>query len=247
MALSATAAKRVEALGLREDQVFAALDPALLLPIAEIRPNPDNPKTCQDARLLSIATSLKSKGWVPSELPLVWPSGGATPYTLINGEHRWLIAKAAGFQHFPAVIAQGITSAEDALALTMALEEARARRDKGKWARNLVDLATQGRDDELRDILRVRDPEALRLLAQQQQQRVKDAERQRQEQRASAPRLVSFTLTGAQYDTLQYAMGRARTRLKQAGELVGMVRELADSDVVAIAAVMRNGKTDKAN
>jgi hypothetical protein len=239
MALSVGIHKRIEAMGLREDEIYAALDRALLLPIEDIRPNPDNPKTCQDARLLSIATSLKTKGWVPSELPLVWPAGGATPYMLINGEHRWMIAKMAGFQRFPAVIARGITCAEDALALTMALEEARARRDKGKWAQNLMELAAQGRDEELRNILRVRDPEVLRQLALQQQARVEDAIKRQQEQRASAPRLVSFTLTGAQYDALQEAMGHAKTRLKQAQELVGMVRELADKDVVALAALLR--------
>jgi ParB-like chromosome segregation protein Spo0J len=246
MALTPAVQKRVEALGLLEQQTYAAIEPALLLPIAEVRANPDNPKICQDARLLAIATSLKTKGWVPSELPLVWRAGGPTPYMLINGEHRWLIARAAGFERFPAVVAKGIDCAEDAIALTMALEEARARRDKGKWARNLMDLAAAGRDDELRDILRVRDPALLRELANQQRGRIEAAVQERQEQRASAPRLVSFTLTGAQYDSLQQAMHQAKTRIKQAQELVGMVQELVDKDVVALAAVIRNGQADEA-
>jgi hypothetical protein len=241
MSMTPQVAKRVEALGLQEQQVYAMLDPALLVPIAEVRANPDNPKTCQDTRLLAIATSLKTKGWVPSELPLVWKAGGPSEYMLINGEHRWLVALAAGFEHFPAVIASGIDNAEDATALTMALEEARARRDKGKWAKNLMDLAAQGRDQELREILRVRDPEALRQLAVRNKQRVSDAVAERQEQRSSAPRLVSYTLTGGQFDALQAAMGKARTRIKQAQELVGMVEELADRDIVAIAAVLHNG------
>ena len=56
-----------------------------------------------------------------------------------------------------------------------------------------------------------------------------------------APKLVSLTFTGAQYDAYQTALGKARTRLRQAQETVDMVEELADKEIVALAAVLRNG------
>lgn len=239
MALSPQIQKKIAALGLQEAAVYATLSPDCLVFTHDVTPNLTNPKTCQDERLLAIAASLKAKTWIASELPLVWQDPeGVKPYTLINGEHRWMIASMAGFVKFPVIIASAVKSREDAMALSMALEEATARRDKGKWVANLMELAASGRDDDLRNILRIKDPEALRA------QREKFANRL-QAQAAeggvanAAPKLVSLTFTGAQYEAYQEAIGKARTRLKMAGETIGMLEELADRDVVALAAMMR--------
>ena len=242
--ISPAAEEKITALGLSEEQVYRALRPDLLLPLASISPNPENPKQCNDARLLALTSALLQDGWVPSELPLVWetPDGKPTQYQLINGEHRWLICQAAGFEKFPAVIAPTIHAQADATALCMRLEEARARRDSKQFTANLLEMAAQGRDVELREVLRIKDPEALRAQRERFANKLKDTV-EAGGIRGNAPRLVSLTFTGAQYEAYQVALGNARTRLKQAAETIAMLEELADSDVIAIGAVLRNGSS----
>jgi len=241
--ISPKARKTIAALGLDEEQVYGDLDPSLLLERVQVSPNNYNPKDCNDARLVAIANSIKTKGWVASELPLVWRDPeGDTAFTLINGEHRYWITVYAEFRCFPAVVAKSVTCREDAMALGMALEEATARRDKGKWAENLVALAVAGNDADLRDILRIKDPAALR------QKQVAFAGKLQASAAAggvsaAAPKLVSLTFTRTQYDAYQAALGNARTRLRQAQETVNMVAELADKEIVALAAMIRNGVT----
>jgi len=70
--LTGDAERRILKLGLQEDDVYRHLDTALLVPIDDVAPNNFNPKTCQDDRLLQIASSLKQYGWQPSDIPLVW-------------------------------------------------------------------------------------------------------------------------------------------------------------------------------
>lgn len=243
-------ARAIRALGLNEQQVFADIPPDLLLTISDIAPNDYNPKSIGPARdraCLQIAHSLRKHAWLPHDLALVWEDpDGATRYTIINGEHRWQVCKAAGFERFPAVVRPPFASRDDAIALVMALEGAKGRRDNKKFTANLLALAVDGKDDELRSILNVRDPAGLRLLAQQRQQRLDEAQGAAAEQRRSAPRLVSLTFTGAQYDEYQAALGKARTRLKQAAQTNALIQSLAeatDAELIAAAAVITNGKT----
>jgi len=242
--ITAAVQKRIAALGLSEEQVYRALDPALLLTLSEVSPNPDNPKQCNDARLLQVASSLLQEGWVQSEMPLVWatPDGRPTRYQLINGEHRWMICKMAGFENFPALISPTIQTQADATALCMKLEEARARRDGKKYAENLLAMAAEGRDEELRAILRIKDPAALRAQRERFAAGL-EAKVQRARTEDVRPRLVSLTMTREQHEAYTEALGKARTRLRQAQETVDMVRELSEGEIVAIAAVVRNGSS----
>lgn len=242
MALSPTIERKVASLGLKQEHVFGLLDQGVLLPLSSIGPNAYNPKTCEDARLLSIAQSLRRKQWQPSQVALVWRDpDGATEYTLIDGEHRWMVCRLSGFTLYPAVVATQVTTREQAAEVTLAFEEARARKDKRKSADLLIQAAVRGDDDFLTQVLRVRDPERLRAAAIQREQAVNAARAQAAEQRASAPRTVTLVMTGAQYDEYQAALGKARTVLARAQETIGMVTDLSDGDVVAVAAVLRNG------
>ncbi len=239
MALSPTIQKKIAALGMQEAVVYAALPPERLVYTHDVAPNQYNPKTCQDERLLSLAQSLKLNGWLPSQLPLAWHDPeGAKQWSIIDGEHRWMVASCAGFVKFPLIEATAVKTRTDAMALTMALEEAHARRDKDKWAANLVELAVAGRDDDLRRVLRIKDPEALRQKREAFAGKLQEAAAAGGVASA-APKLVSLTFTGAQYEAYQAALGKARTRLKMAQETIGMLDELSDRDVVAIAATLR--------
>lgn len=230
-------------LGLSEGEVFAGLPSGCLVEMHLVAPNDWNPKACNTDRLLQIGNSLKRHGWQPNDLPLLWRDPACPDVlTIINGEHRWLVCAASGFLHFPGLITEAPKTREDAVALTMAFEEAKARRDSKRFQQNLTDLAMAGRtdsrfDDDLRNILRVKDPELLR------QKREAFATGLREKASAGmGPRMVALTFTAEQYEAYQQALGKARTRLRQAGETIGMLEELTDRDVVAIAAMMRNGQ-----
>ena len=103
-------------------------------------------------------------------------------------------------------------------------------------------LARGARDELLRQVFLVRDPEALR--------RKREAFASRLNQQAQSavqrtpPKLISLVFTGDQYDAYQDALRGARTKLKQAAETIAMVRELEDRDIVALAAVLRNEYQD---
>ncbi len=248
MEVTASLKKKLALLGLTEGEVYKDLPSSVLVPISDVTPNDWNPKTCGPDRLLQIASSLKQHGWLPNDLPLLWRDPACPDVlTIINGEHRWLICAASGFLHYPGKETTAPKTREDAIALTMAFEEAKARRDSAKFQQNLTDLAVAGRDEDLRTILRVKDPEALR------QKRAAFAAGLREKvaaggTAATAPRMVALTFTGAQYDAYQAALGAARTRLKQAGETVGMIEEFAaltDAEVVALAAEARVTKCHK--
>lgn len=241
MPLTPKISKKIAKLGLVEAEVLASIPVEHLRPLDSIRPSDFNPKDCSDDRLIQIARSLQRKGWVPSELPLVWRDPeGPVEFALINGEHRWVICQAAGFTHFPALIAESITDRTDALALNAALEEARARRDSKQYAQNLIDLAVAGRDADLRSILRVRDPEALRQQRERFQQKLKGtAESGGVAAPANRPKLVTLTFTSAQHAAFEAALNGARSHLRKAQAVVDMVRELSDSEVVAVAAALR--------
>ena len=181
------------------------------MPISDVTPNDWNPKTCNADRLLQIASSLKKHGWLSNDLPLLWRDPACPDVlTIINGEHRWLVCAAAGFLHYPGKITTAPQTRADAIALTMAFEEAKARRDGAKFQQNLTDLAIAGRDEDLRTILRVKDPEALR------KKQAAFATGLREKAVAggtatTAPRMVALTFTGAQYDAYQAALGTARS------------------------------------
>jgi hypothetical protein len=240
--LTELAQKQIVRMELDEQVVYANLQGSLLVPIWDVGPNSWNPKTCQDDRLCQIARSLQKHGWQPSDLPLVAEGleGAANRYTIINGEHRWLICNWAGFKQFPVTIATSVKTDEDGMALTMALEEAKARRDGKKFAENLVKLAVAGRDEELRGILRVRDPEALR----QQRERFASKLAGNKATGGAVPKLVSLVMTNEQHVQWTLAIRSARTKLLVAQATIDMVQELADREIVALAAALRNVSED---
>lgn len=225
----------IERIGLDEAKVFARIRSEHLWPMRDVRPNDWNPKQCTDERLLSIAYSLKRHGWLENDLPLLWRKPKSKTLTIIGGEHRWKVCQVAKFEHFPGIIATAIETVEDAMALTMAMEEAKARRDNRRYTENLVALAQSRRDEELREILRIRDPEALRRAAEERRERISAEIRKRQEQ--EPPRIVSLTMTGPMYVRFNEAMGKARTQLKRSERICDLVESLSDGEIVDLAVV----------
>jgi ParB family chromosome partitioning protein len=86
----------------------------LELPLADIRPNPHQPrKQFSDASLTELAASLLTTGLIQ---PILVRAVG-NHYELIAGERRWRAAKLAGFPAIPALVREvdGMTQAQMAL------------------------------------------------------------------------------------------------------------------------------------
>jgi ParB family transcriptional regulator, chromosome partitioning protein len=75
----------------------------LFLPLALVRPNPDQPRQhFDDASLDDLTASVKEKGVLQPVLARKDPKGEG--YILIAGERRWRAATAAGLTEIPALI-----------------------------------------------------------------------------------------------------------------------------------------------
>jgi len=92
------------------------------LPIAQVRPNPYQPRTRLDEPALAeLAESMEASGLLQ---PVVVRSQGGT-YELIAGERRWRAAQRLGWTKIPAVV----KDVDDRTLLTLALIENLQRDD----------------------------------------------------------------------------------------------------------------------
>jgi ParB family chromosome partitioning protein len=93
------------------------------LPVAEIHPNPRQPRRHFEAEAVSgLAASIREQGLIQ---PVVVRPRGAGGYELIAGERRWRAAREAGVEVVPAVVRE----ADDRDSLLLAVVENVARED----------------------------------------------------------------------------------------------------------------------
>jgi len=93
------------------------------LPVAEISPNPNQPRTRFDEEALAaLAASIEASGVVQPLLVRPLEAGG---YELIAGERRWRAARRAGLERVPAII----RDSDEAERLEVALIENMVRED----------------------------------------------------------------------------------------------------------------------
>ncbi|MDX6589656.1 MAG: ParB family transcriptional regulator, chromosome partitioning protein, partial [Solirubrobacterales bacterium] len=72
------------------------------LPVALIKPNPDQPRTHFDEEAMAaLAASIETSGVVQPLLVRPLPDGS---YELVAGERRWRAARQAGLERVPAVV-----------------------------------------------------------------------------------------------------------------------------------------------
>jgi ParB family transcriptional regulator, chromosome partitioning protein len=76
--------------------------PARTLPLAEIEPNPDQPrKHFNDVRLSELAESIREQGLVQ---PIVVRKVAEQKYVIVAGERRWRASKLAGLKEIPVYV-----------------------------------------------------------------------------------------------------------------------------------------------
>lgn len=94
------------------------------IPIASIRPNPNQPRhRFDETALAELAASLREHGLLQ---PVLVSQDGPDAYVLVAGERRWRAARQAGFERIPAVIRERLDETRE---LELALVENLQRRD----------------------------------------------------------------------------------------------------------------------
>jgi hypothetical protein len=99
-------------------------------PLSSVRPNGWNPNRMAPHVYESLRHALKQDGWLASQALLVWGTDdkGARRDAIIDGEHRWTVAREIGFTEGPMVFLDGIPEAR-AKALTIAMNNRRGEFD----------------------------------------------------------------------------------------------------------------------
>lgn len=110
-----------------------------LVPVKQVRPNPNQPRTeFEPGPLEELAASIKEHGLIQ---PLIVNLEGPNDYMLIAGERRWRASQLAGLEKVPVVVKNDVTALE---MLELALIENIQREDlnpieEGLAYRQLID------------------------------------------------------------------------------------------------------------
>lgn len=133
--------------------------------LKKVRANPWNPNHMTPEQMESLKHGFLADGWLVSQALLVWGTDekGAKQDIIIDGEHRWIGAKAVGLTKGPMVFLNGITEAE-AKKLTIKLNQKRGAWDPTKLEDLLRGLEQSGEALEAMD-LGFGEEELLKLLA----------------------------------------------------------------------------------
>jgi ParB family chromosome partitioning protein len=146
-----------------------------LLPIADIRPHPDQPRRhFDDAALDELAASIRTKGLVQPIVVRPAPTGRG--WQLVAGERRWRASQRAGLHQIPAVVRDLDDNDTFTIALVeniqrqelSAIEEAEAYarlRDQLGHSQEAIGSMTGKSRSHIANILRLLDlPESVRAL-----------------------------------------------------------------------------------
>ena len=102
--------------------VTAALD--------SVKPNGWNPNVLPEHKMRALEHGMREDGWLASQPLLIWRTdkAGEKKNLIIDGEHRWLAARAVGMSQGPMVFLDGLTESE-AKALTIKIDNIRGQFD----------------------------------------------------------------------------------------------------------------------
>ncbi len=186
------------------------------LTITELRgdlldPNPWNPNRMTPEIRRKLRLNLQRDGFV-SPL-LVRKLDGR--YQIVNGEHRWMIAKELGYQTVPCVVLDQLDDRR-ARILTVNLNELGGDPVPSLLAKLLHELEEQIPLAELAAVLpydesEIRDTLELLKLPEGLEEQI---EREAAEEEAAAPEIVSFVVPRECMEIINRALGQAMDRLE---------------------------------
>jgi ParB-like chromosome segregation protein Spo0J len=118
-----------------EPQPAASAPPAItgavvLRALDSVEPNDWNPNRMTERQVESTRDGFRRHGWLSSQALLIWGTDerGRKRDVIIDGEHRWRIARELGMQHGPMVFLERVSLAR-AKELTVELDNKRGRYD----------------------------------------------------------------------------------------------------------------------
>lgn len=131
--------------------------------LADVRPNDWNPNRMTPETYEALTYGLRNDGWLASQALLIWGTDdhGVVRNLIIDGEHRYRVAKDLGFVKGPMVFLSGVSEAK-AKALTVAMNQKRGTFDEAE----LVELLQSIQFDvpDLADNLGIQNDELMVLL-----------------------------------------------------------------------------------
>jgi hypothetical protein len=100
-------------------------------PLESVQPNTWNPNRMTEFQVESTRAGLLADGWLAAYALLVWGTDekGIERNIIIDGEHRWRIARELGFVEGPMVFLEGVT-AKRAKEMTIEFDSKRGRFDE---------------------------------------------------------------------------------------------------------------------
>jgi hypothetical protein len=101
-----------------------------VLPLDSVQPNGWNPNRMTPHVYSSLKHGFEKDGWLSSQALLVWSTDehGAAKNLIIDGEHRWTVAREVGFKEGPMVLLHNVSESK-AKALTIAMNNRRGAFD----------------------------------------------------------------------------------------------------------------------
>lgn len=94
-----------------ETKIPSVIGKVVLRPLDDVEPNPWNPNAMDEFMTNSLREGLINDGWLASQSLLIWGTDtrGKTRNVIIDGEHRWSIARELGLKKGPMVFLEGIS------------------------------------------------------------------------------------------------------------------------------------------
>lgn len=133
------------------------------IPVGKIHPNDWNPNVLSDVMFNRLVDDVQRLGFL--QPVLVTPEGDGT-YRIIDGEHRYEVAKLTDMAEIPCVVVEGDFAQNETQQKfqTMRMNLIRGKVDKRKLAELVSELATEMPVDEIAESMAYDDVDALRAL-----------------------------------------------------------------------------------
>lgn len=137
-----------------------------VIDLSRVKPNPWNPNSMTEFERKSLRTGFESDGWLASQALLIWGTDehGKKQNLIIDGEHRYTVAKELGFEKGPMVFLSGLREAQ-AKALTVKMNAKRGKMGEDKLGALLREIQHDLEVPDLALDIGIAPEEMMKLLA----------------------------------------------------------------------------------
>jgi ParB family chromosome partitioning protein len=179
------------------------------IPVSSIAPNPWNPNRMSKDKLTKLRSEINARGFIAPVL--VRPFGESLQ--IVDGEHRWRIAKEQGLEKIPCVVSQLDDSA--AMIKTLQMNGFRGENDPEKLASLLADLARDTDRETLSRLLPWSEFEIEQLISMEEMEKAQSSLRDMITVKLKPPELELYVVvvTSEQRLEIEQAVEEAKKRL----------------------------------